>query len=53
MELVAEEIEPLAVVVERQRARMEALQGQAIRVLPSGKVLLLDDSNGSDGDDHS
>src|SRR5689334_12311520 len=48
LNLVAEEIEPLAVVVERQRARMNALQGRNIEVLPSGQVLLLDERNGSD-----
>jgi hypothetical protein len=47
-----EEIEPLAVVIERQRKRMDALQGRNIEVLPSGQVLLLDpNGNGGNGQD--
>jgi hypothetical protein len=42
-------VEPLAVVVERQRKRCDALQGRSIEVLPSGQVLLLEPN--SDGDD--
>jgi len=51
LELAAEEIEPLAVVVERQRKRMDRMQGQDIQVLPDGRVLLL--KPGSNGDDSS
>ena len=51
LELAAEEIEPLAVVVERQRKRMDRMQGQYIQVLPDGRVLLL--KPGSNGDDSS
>jgi len=55
LELVAEEIEPLADVIARQRARVERMERAAkqIRVLPSGQVLVLDernDGNGSDDD---
>jgi hypothetical protein len=50
LDLVAEETEPLAVVVERQRKRADALQGrQNIRVLPNGQVLLLDGNGSDDG----
>ena len=54
VELQAEEPpEPLAVVVERQRQRCDAMQGRDIQVLSSGQVLLLEPNggNGSDGDD--
>ena len=43
VDLVVEEIEPLAVVVERQRKRMDALLGRPIEVLPNGQVRLLDE----------
>jgi hypothetical protein len=46
-----EVIEPLAVVVERQRKRCDAMQGRNIEVLPSGQVLLLDERNGGNGQD--
>ena len=52
LELTAEVIEPLAVVVARQRARLErmALEPRRnIKVLPSGEVLVLNTGgNGSD-----
>ena|SRR5215469_5977236 len=52
LDLVADEIEPLAVVVERQRKRADALQREMrdIQVLPSGVVRILPKpgSNGSD-----
>jgi len=51
LNLVAEEIEPLAVVVERQRRRADAMLREArdIEVLPSGIVTVLPKpgSNGS------
>jgi hypothetical protein len=51
LDLVAEEYEPLAVVVERQRKRADALQREMrdIEVLPSGAVRILPKpgSNGS------
>jgi hypothetical protein len=53
----AEEIEPLSVVVERQRRRADALQrAQDIEVSPSGVVRILpkpgsNGGNGSDGQD--
>jgi hypothetical protein len=58
LDLTCEEIEPLAVVVERQRRRADALQREArdIEVSPSGVVRILPKpgSNGSgNGDDHS
>ena len=56
LELTAEVIEPLAVVVARQRARLErmARDPHDIKVLPDGRVLVLErnagnDGNGSDG----
>jgi hypothetical protein len=49
LELTAEEIEPLAVVVERQRARQNALQGGDIEVSASGVVRVLSHKPGSDG----
>ena len=52
LELAAEEIEPLATVIERQRKRMDQMQGQNIEVLPSGQVRLLTPS-GNDRDDDS
>jgi len=53
LDLVGEEIEPLAVVVERQRKRCDALQGRNIEVTDSG-VRVLDNllpmpGNGGDG----
>ena len=61
LDLVAEEeIEPLAVVVERQRRRADALQREArdIEVSPSGVVRVLpkpgsNGGNGSNGSDDS
>jgi hypothetical protein len=56
LDLVAEEYEPLADVIARQRARCDRMQREArdIEVLPSGfvRVLPKPGSNGS-GDDHS
>jgi hypothetical protein len=53
LDLVAEEIEPLATVVTRQRARADALMGEArdIEVSPSGAVRILprSGSNGGSG----
>jgi hypothetical protein len=55
LDLPCEEIEPLAVVVERQRRRADAMQREArdIEVLPSGivRVLPKPGSNGS-GDEY-
>ena len=53
LDLVAEEYEPLAVVVERQRKRADALQREMrdIQVSPTGAVRVLSrkpDGNGSD-----
>jgi hypothetical protein len=54
LDLVAEKPEPLAVIVERQRARLDRMERERrdIRVLPSGQVLLLD-GNGGNGQDNS
>jgi hypothetical protein len=53
LDLVAEEIEPLPVVIERQRARADAMLREArdIEVSPSGVVRVLPKpgSNGSEG----
>jgi hypothetical protein len=50
LDLSAEEIvEPLAVVVERQRARQNALQGRDIEVSPSGTVRVLSHKPGPNG----
>ena len=51
LDLPYEEVEPLAVVVERQRKRVDAMQREArqIRVLSSGQVIELG-GNGSDGE---
>jgi hypothetical protein len=55
LNLVAEEIEPLAVVVERQRRRADAMQREMrdIEVSPSGAVRVLPrpGSNGGNGSD--
>ena len=53
LDLVAEEVEPLADVVARQRARADRMEREArnIRVLPNGQVLLLDEHNGGNGSD--
>jgi hypothetical protein len=50
IDATCEEIEPLAVVVERQRARQNALQGRDIEVTDSGVVRILP-KPGSNGDD--
>jgi hypothetical protein len=51
MDLVGEEIEPLADRISRQRARMIAMQGQQIEVLPNGQVILLKSGSNDSGDD--
>jgi hypothetical protein len=51
LDLPCEEIEPLAVVVDRQRKRADAMQREArnIQVLPNGQVLLIEpNGNGDD-----
>jgi hypothetical protein len=58
LDLVAEPYEPLAVVVDRQRRRADAMQREMrdIEVLPSGLVRVLPkpgSNGGSDDSDHS
>src|SRR5262249_17446942 len=54
IDVTAEEIEPLAVVIERRRARMDQMMGQDIEVLPSGLVRVLPKPNdGGNGGDQS
>jgi hypothetical protein len=54
LELKAEpEPEPLATVIERQRARMDRMQGQQIKVQPDGKILLLKPGSNGSGEDSS
>jgi hypothetical protein len=54
LDLVAEEYEPLAVVVERQRKRADALQREMrdIQVLPNGTVRILPKPGSNGGDEH-
>jgi hypothetical protein len=48
IDLPCEEIEDLATLVHRRRARQDALQGRDIEVFPNGQVFLLEpDGNGS------
>jgi len=53
LDLVAEEYEPLAVVVERQRKRADAMQREMrdIEVLPNGTVRVLPKPGGNGSDD--
>ena len=53
IDATCEEIEPLADVVARQRARCDRMQREAqnIRVLPNGQVLLVDEHNRGNGSD--
>jgi hypothetical protein len=48
LDLTAEPIIPLAELVERQRKRMDQMQGQDIQVLTDGRVLLLKPGSGDD-----
>jgi hypothetical protein len=52
LDLVAEEVIPLARLVEERRARQDALQGRDIEVSPSGAVRVLSKPRGN-GDDSS